>query len=286
MALFDVAKTVTFFQRLCQFAEEFTEEHRDPLVASLNKLFRSDLPDAEQDPDVLETVNSLIRRLRRTLDNLVQAEIELIGAFKESIAFRQQRDELVAELRVVFDRARSECRNHFTRAKADAAGFPARLSDEPRALGRQTKLVSWTLRRDDFDLGDAVIPSSTTTAESILEIYEPKAEELETVLADAVRRQAKPRGKQVVKDREMADFRATYSVFVGILRGAFRLAGQSEIANRLTLNQIGRTTSSPSQPSEDETEPTDPQSEDTPSDNTPSDDTPSERGGEEPPPVG
>lgn len=279
MALNDVSKTITFLQRLCQFAEEFTTEHRDSLVVALNKLFRADRAEGEQDPDVLDTVNSLVLRLRRTLEKLVQAEIELVGALKETIAFRQVRDQLVTQLRVVFDRARGECRNHFTRLKSDEAGFPARLSDSPEALVRQAKVVSWTLRRPDFDLGEAVIPNSTSTAESILEIFEPKAQELETAIAETVRRQAKARGKQVDKDRELADFRATYSVFVGVLRGAFRLAGQSEIANRLTLNQIGRPTTSPTpseepeppEPSDDEQEGGDPppSSEDPPSEDPP-----------------
>ena len=32
--LFDVSRMITVFQRLCSFAEEFTEEHRDPLSSA------------------------------------------------------------------------------------------------------------------------------------------------------------------------------------------------------------------------------------------------------------
>ena len=241
MALTDVSKSITLLQRLCQFAEEFTEEHRGDMVAALNYLFRSD-QEGELGPNVHELIDSLLRRLRKTLVNMMLAETLLLATYRENASFRQLRDRLVLELRTLFDRGRTECRNHFTREQADAAGFPARIADDAGALIRQTKVPSWTLRQEDFDLGDAVIPGSTATADSILAIYESKVEELEGALASAVRRRAKARGKQVAKDKEVAEFRTTYSIFVGLMRGAFRLAGQPELANRLTLKQIGQST--------------------------------------------
>ena len=251
MALIDVSKTITLFQRLCQFAEEFTREHREPLVEALTSLFLSDLQEGQQAPDVKEMIDGFVRRLRRTLENMTLAETELLGAFKANIAFRDLRDQLMSELRVVFDRARTECRNHFGRKKSDAAGFPARIADDPGALLRQTKLVSWTLRKPEFDLGDSVIPDSTTTAESILKIYEPKVQELDSALSDAVRRRARARGKQVAKDKEVTDFRTTYSLFINLIRSSFSLAGQTELARWVALNQPRR--SRPSAASDDTT---------------------------------
>lgn len=269
MALTDVSKMITVFQRLCQFAEEFTEEHRETMVAALANVFRSDLPEGQEGPDVLEMINSLLRRLRGTLAGMMQAETELLAAFKANNEFRSLRDRLTSELRELFDRARVECRNHFGRPKADSAGFPARILEDSGALLRQTRLVSWTLRKPDFDLGESLIPDSITTAESILKIYEPKAEELEAALADAVRRRARARGKQVVKDTEMTDFRTTYSLFVSMVRASFRLAGQTELAERMTLARPRRSTTASS-------------SEEEPSEEEPSTEEPSEEGAEPP----
>ena len=69
---------ITLFQRLCQFAEEFTEEYRGPLVEALTKVFREDLAEGEEAPDVDNMIRSLVRRLRSTFDRLIKTETELI----------------------------------------------------------------------------------------------------------------------------------------------------------------------------------------------------------------
>ena len=270
MALLDVSRMITVFQRLAQFAEEFTEEYRDALVDALSQLFRTDLQEGEDGPDVLGLIQSLLRRLRTTVDDLFQSETELIGSFKEDTEFRTKRERLTLELREVFDRARAECRNHFGREKSDSAGFPARIAFDSGALLRQVRLVSWTLRKPDFDLGERLIPNSITTAESILAIYEPKVEELRTGLKSAVRRKTRIEGKQIEKNKQMDDFRSTYALFVAMVRSSFRLAGKPDFAERLTLTQRRRSTTS-SAPA-----PGNGPSDDTPPDDPPSDDPPSE----------
>ena len=96
-------------------------------------------------------------------------------------------------------------------------------------------------------------------------MYESKVEELETALSHAVRRKARTRGKQVAKDAEVADFRTTYSIFVGLIRGSFRLAGQFKLADQLTLARARRSAASTtplppqSPPSQEEPQPATPQ---------------------------
>lgn len=275
MALLDVSKMITIFQRLCQFAEEFTEEYREDMVEALSRVFRSDLPEGQEGPDVLGLINSLLQRLRLTLEKLTQSETELLEAFREDTEFREIRRQLTLELREVFNRSRGECRNHFGRKKSDSAGFPARIADDPGALLRQTKLVDWRLGKPEFELGESLIPGAVTTKESILQIHQPKAEELRSGLADAVRRKARIEGKQVAKDQEMADFRTTYSLFVNMVQSSFRLAGQNEMAKRL-IRRRRRSPKSDSDTSDNEATatsktPTDPATEPS-EDSAPSDD--------------
>ena len=88
-----------------------------------------------------------------------------------------------------------------------------------------------------------------------------------------MRRRARIQGKQVAKDKEMSDFRATYSLFVNMVRSSFRLAGEAELANRLTLSQPRRPTA---------TSPEDPSSGDVPPQPSPTEDTESDETGEAP----
>lgn len=279
MALTDVSREITVFERLCKFAEEFTEEHLDLMVEALSSLFLRDLAEGEEPPNIPALISGLMRRLRATLGNMVQAETELLASFKANIEFRILRDRLTAELRQAFDQARTEGRNHFTRLKADAAGFPARIREDAGALLRQTKLVSWTLRRPDFTLGDPVIENSTSSAEFILNMFEPKVLELEKALSDAVRRKARTRGKQVAKNKEVADFRITYSLFVSLVKSSFRLAGQPELAQRMTLAIARRSTTDSEDPGSEDPGSENPGSEDTSSQDSPSEDTPSDNSG-------
>ena len=270
-ALFDVSKMITVFQRLCHFAEEFTEEHRGPLSSALTAIFQEDLEEGQEIPNVDHLITSLLRRLRHTLEKLVESEAELIIAVKENSEFGTKREELTRALREAFDRARAECRNHFGRVKADLAGFPARLAVNTAALLRQTKVVSMKMRQGDFDLGDPLIRNSSATAETILEIFESEVEGLRSAMSAATRRRARMQGRQVVKDKEMRDFRATYSLFVNMVRSSFRLAGQDELARRLTLSQArNSSTSSPVDPSGDE----DPSTVDDPKENPPQEPSP------------
>ena len=245
--LFDVSRMITLFQRLCSFAEEFTEEHRPALLGALTKLFREDLEESEELPNVDSMITSLLRRLRRTLESLIEAETELIIAVKENTEFTNLREELTKALREAFDQARTECRNHFGRLKADIAGFPARLAVNSSAIIRQAKVVSMKMRQADFDLGQPLISNSTATVETILEIFESKVDALHDAMSKAMRRRARIQGKQVAKDKEMSDFRTTYSLFVSMVRSSFRLAGEAELAKRLTLNQPRRTAATPSE---------------------------------------
>jgi hypothetical protein len=281
MALTDVSRQVTVFQRLCKFAEEFTAEHLDLMVEALSNLFRTDLAEGEEGPDVPALINGLLRRLRATLSNMVLAETELLGSFKANNEFRASLDQLTSDLRQAFDQARTECRNHFGRPKSDSAGFPARIRDDPGALLRQARLVSWTFRGPDFVLGTPLIAGSTTTAEFILGMFEPKVEALETALSDAVRRKARTRGKQVAKNKEMADFRTTYSLFVSLVKSSFRLAGQSDLAERLTLAQPRRSAkgTTPETTPPEGTTPEGSPSDDSPSDDSESEDSPSDDSG-------
>lgn len=244
MSLQDVSKMITTFQRQCRFAEWFTKVFRLPLVEALMTVFTRDLAEGQSPPDVVGMVDGLVLRLRNVLTALMGSETDLVAAIRHGRFLTRLRDKIALELRVLFIRARGVCRDHFGPEKADQVGFPARVADDYLALQRQTNVASFNLRDAGFDLGENLVPASNHNAETILGIYESKVTELEQALDDSVEQQAVIEGKQVKKDEDMDDFRTTYGIFVGLVKGCFRLAGLPEMADRLTLKPRRRPTSS------------------------------------------
>lgn len=243
MALQDVSKMITDFQRLCHFAEWFTRVFRDPLSKALQQVFAKDLPEGEEPPDVLGMVDSLVRSLRSGLTAVTGSETELLSAIKKEEFLRNLVETLTKELRQLFDRARSLCRASFGAKKADEAGFPSRVADGYLPLLRQTDVVTFNLTGSDFDLGENQVPGSNHDATTIVNTYEPTAAALRKALDDITSQKALIQGKQVSKDELFASFKTTYGIFVAIVRGCFRLAGLPELAKRLTLTQRRRSSS-------------------------------------------
>lgn len=235
MALQDVSKMITVFQKQCRFAEWFTRVFREPMTQALTEVFARDLPEGQEAPEVLGIVDSLVRGLVSTFKKLSGAEMKLLASLKKEELLRKLEVRLTNALKQAFDRARSICRSNFGPEKADEAGFPARLAPEALPLLRQTDVVSFNLREPEFDLGENLVPGSNHDVQTILETYEPAARELQKVLDDGSQQKAVTQGMQVEKNDAMASFRTTYGIYVAVVRGCFRLAGFTELADRLTL---------------------------------------------------
>ena len=235
MALKDVSKMVTGLQKQCRFAEWFTRVFREPMTQALAEVFAKDLPEGEQAPEVLGMVDSLVRSLVSTFQKLSGAEMKLLTSLKKEETFRKMEVKLIDLLREAFDRARSICRSNYGSEKADEAGFPARMAQESLPLLRQTDIVSFNLRDPEFDLGENLVPGSNHDAQTILATFEPAARELQKALDDGNQQKAMTQGKQVEKNDAMASFKTTYGIYVAVVRGCFRLAGFTDLADRLAL---------------------------------------------------
>lgn len=248
MSLRDVSKMITGSEKLCEFAESFTQTNREPLAESLTTVFHPDVPEGETPVNVLGLVNTLLRRLRRTLGALTLAETLLVSALKKQEYFRSIRGRTTVELQVEFRRARDVCRANFGPLKANQATFPARVEDDPLALLRQTNLVTWNLSQPDFDLGESLVPGSNASAETIRGIYEPKVAELREVLDRLREAKSEVDTRQVEKDRAMEDFGLTYRLFIDMVGTSFRLSGDPDLAKRLAPPKRGRPSSSEDEP--------------------------------------
>jgi hypothetical protein len=265
MALKDVSKMITVFQKQFRFAEWFTRVYREPMTKALTDVFAKDLPDGEEAPVVVGMVDSLVRGLRSSFQTLSGCETMLLTSLKKEEILRALEFKLTGLLRQAVDRARSICRACFGPEKADEAGFPSRMAEDPLPLLRQTDVVIFNLRNPEFVLGENLVPGSNHDAGTILGAFEPAAAELQKTLDESATQKAITQGKQAEKDEAMTTFRTTYSIFVAIVRGCFRLAGFIELADRMTLTLRRRPNGG---------EPDVPPTDGTPDDGTPDDGTP------------
>lgn len=238
MALFDVSKMITTRQRLCEIVESFVRVSIDTLTEALTEVFRIDLEEGQPVPDVLGLVNSLLKRLRRSLEALIEAEMQLVASVKEEGIFRTLRDEFTSTLRSAFFQARDLCNTALGPRKTKDAGFPRRIAEEPLALLRQVLLVTRKFTDPDFDPGESLLPDLSAPREAILGLIQPKAAKLRQTIDGLVRQGNETQARQTVKNRVMDEFDTTYALFVRILEASFRLGGEVELAKRFRRASI------------------------------------------------
>ena len=136
MALLDVSKMITERQGWCEFVDWFMQVYREDLASSVTELFETEAEEGEPVPDFLSVINALIKVLRRSMDNLIEAEMTLLDEVSETALSRQLRDELIRELRAGFSQGRGLLRNAYGTQLAKSVGFPDRIADPWRSCAR------------------------------------------------------------------------------------------------------------------------------------------------------
>lgn len=232
MALTDVSRMVTARQRLCEFVEWFVRVSLETLTEALTDAFQADVEEGQTVPDVLGLIEGLVRRLRRSLTWLIETEMELLASLKEEDFFRTMRDDVTQEARNRFMQARDICRTAFGERKTREVGFPRRVSEDQLALMRQIMLVIRTLTRETFDLGESKIPSMNVTKQTLLEHFQPPAENLRQAMDGLVRQRSLTQSRQGLKNQAQDDFDVTYDLFVDIVESTYRMAGKNDLADR------------------------------------------------------
>lgn len=256
MAIPRVSKMITDRQRKCEFVDWFVVNHRPALVKALAQLFQQDLEEGQPLPNVDLFLDGLVRRLRRALRELVEAEQTHLAEIADDGIHRDRRDEAARDLRDVVFNWRPVIRAVFGERKAEEAGFERRIADHPLALLRQTERLLARFRDPEFELDATRFDGVAVTRERIVEQLESPARQLRQAIDDVTSEQTKAHGTKVAKDQAMTHFDHVYRAFVNLFDPAFRLIGEDELAERLTLKLSRR-----SDPAEATEEPLDETSE-------------------------
>lgn len=235
MAVPRISKMITDRQRKCEFVDWFVVNHRKALVEALADLFQKDLEEGEALPDVDLFLDGLVRRLRRALRELVEAEQAHLGEIADDGIHRDRRDQAAQELRDVVFNWRPVIRAVFGERKAEEAGFERRIADHPLALLRQTERLLSRFKDPGFELDATRFDGVAVTREKVVEQLESPARKLRQAIDGLTSEQTKAHGTKVAKDQAMAHFDHVYRAFVSLFEPAFRLIGELELAERLTL---------------------------------------------------
>jgi hypothetical protein len=245
---------VTDRQRRCEFVDWFVVNYREALLEALTRVFEKSLGRAV--PDLGFYLDGQVSLLRGSLRELVAAEQAHLDEIANDGVFRDRRDQAAQALREVVFNWRPVIRAVFGERKAEEAGFERRIADHPLALLRQTERLLSRLNNPQFALDATRFEGVAVTRDKIVEQLEKPARQLRQVMDDLTSEQTKAHGTKVAKDKATADFDEAYQLFVGTFRPAFRLVGEHELSERLTL-KLSRRPGQSEEPEEDREESSD-----------------------------
>lgn len=231
MAVPKVSKMVTDRQRRYEVVVELVRTHREELAEALGLSFQNALdPSGSGIPDYLDL---LMARLRRTFDELVEAETRHLDELANDAVLRKRRDGLATALRQALFAMRQVIRGAFGGDIAQVLGFERRIADDPRPLIRQGRRIEDKLRDVAVVLPPSRVPGISVDREPMAAALGALIEELREAVDHVTRDASKAQGTKVTKDLAMKAFDKTYPQVAQSLAGVFRLAGRTELAARI-----------------------------------------------------
>ena len=231
-----VQVTVTDQQKQCEFTKSFFDTYREPLKKNLDEMFRPDVPEGQEMPDVLATVDFVLRCQDRSLQTMLAAEQAHLDEVANDAAVREARQEAASELRTAMFDMREFSRRVYGRAETQKLGFEDRLAQDPVALARQGKRILGNLRDPELELPASRYEELPVTAEFMASMLEPGFKKLVELNGAITRERTGLRGSVVVKNQAVAEHKVSYRLTVHLLQGLYRLAGLPDLAERLELH--------------------------------------------------
>ena len=229
MAVPKVSKMVTACQSKLARLESFVLTHRQTLVDALAKAFQQDLDEGRTAIGLVGVIDGLLARLRRIVQELLDAETNHLGELADDGQYRDERDQAAAALREMLFDLRDLFRASFGKRKAQEAGFERRIMQHPLALLRQAKHVLDRLRDRGLELPPARFASCGVSRAKVIEVLEPAARRLRLAIDHVGRETAQAQETLAAKQQAMASFGDTCAALVKVLEAACRLAGRRDL---------------------------------------------------------
>lgn len=248
-----ISDMVTDREKKCEFVKSFHASHRQQLADGLARTLGPDLAEGQDVNDVLAVVDLLVRCQDRSLGSLITAESTHLNEVSDDNSVKEDRDETTLEFRGTMFDMREFCRRGFKEPVAEKLGFENRLAQDPVALARQGNRILGNLRAPDLELPEWRYAGLPVTAEFVASALAPGLERL-VALNDAITAERTGfQGTVVAKNEAMKNHDTIYLVTVRLLQGLYKLAGLTELADRMELTlrrRSGRSSATDETPGE------------------------------------
>lgn len=233
-----ISPLVTFRQKRCEFVCSFVTTYRDEVAKALELFFQDEDEAAARPFDtVAELLDRLLRRMKRALQSLLEAEQKHLDEAGGDALPRKRRDEAAAELKQALFDLRALYRAAYGDLIVQEYGFEHRIANDSPALLRQGERAHDQLakltRTPENELPAPRYEGLGISASAASAVLEPRVGELREALSEVTREQARIQGTKVAKDRAMKRFDHSYRQIVRMLVPAFRLAGHDELAEKI-----------------------------------------------------
>ncbi len=226
-------KSITSRLRLCDNVIQAIVNHGPRVSAVMTEKFGSQLEEGQTVPDFQEVQQFFLGILQAARARVVAAEAEHVDELAgdgERRTLRQQ----------AFDGLKSTILGHrdffvgvFGADRAELLGLPAEVGRTPMELLRQGERYVQHLTAPEAELPPPIVGGVTVDLAELAAPVAPAVETLSSTMGEADREVKLAQVTQVDRDRAVDELEATLLWVARSLEAIYRLAGETELADRI-----------------------------------------------------
>ncbi len=230
-----LSKMVTDRQRWFETVAAHFERYAPEVVEALATVLEPELGEGEPMPDMLGSLRLQMRRLKRALDRMLDADVAYTNERGFGGGRRQRREELTRELHDTIMDLRDVIRVLYGRTKATELGFENRIAHRHRPLLRQVDRILGKLGDPEVQLEASIYKGAEVNRANMAKKIEPMARALRDAGQAVTQEGSTVSGGLVEKRLAIKDFDELALQTMAHIESAFRLAGKNELANHFRV---------------------------------------------------
>lgn len=201
-------------------------QHGDPIAASLEqRLFPDGVPPGLT---LAMVIAALAAAAEREYGRLAMVDVALAKELTDDAQYRDERDDSVADLRVVVQRSRDAMSAGFGKAAISKVGLEGRQPDVPDQLVQLARAAADLV--ESAELGAPALPTDRAAVAAQLRAG---ADRVDRSLGDVSREEREAQTLRNERDRIDLEVRRVYGGFADAFAGFASAVGLDEIANRV-----------------------------------------------------
>ena len=193
-------------------------------------------------PDLELPIRLYGRRLLGFRDRMVEADAEYLRQLALLADLRRQTEAPMVQLKGSILSLRSTCEGLLGSESLGALALDFNLAQEPRGVLRQGEIIQERLRSSEIELVPRRWVKVTLDREEVANELDGEIVDLRVMVERLVAQRKVVDTAKVRKDEAMKEFDRQYIPLARMLEATFRLAGETDLADRIrpTVRQLGR----------------------------------------------